>query len=127
MMKLRKIPFCLLILILTVIFYSCSSFTYRTYIEKEGEDDPEPVYTITLNNDYQNFTDYMFIGNRIENFGTYFNTYYNAVDEFNDAYEEYETKILSSYSEKIEAVGMRPPLSQEAMDKFNRAIEKPPV
>jgi tetratricopeptide (TPR) repeat protein len=108
----------------TILLFSCSSFTYKTYHEKEGEDDPEPVYTITLNQNFQDFTDYMFIGNRIENFGTYFNTFYNASYEFNDAYEEYQTRVLATYSEKIEAVGMRPVLSQEATDKFNKSIEK---
>src|SRR4030095_6085754 len=62
--------------------------------------------------------------NRIENFSTYFNTYFNAKENFDDAYEDYATRVLASYSEKPGSIFEKPSLSQEATDKFNKAIEK---
>jgi len=66
----------------------------------------------------------MFIGNRIENFGTYFNTFYNAQDKFDDGYDEYEKKILSHYSDRVDSIFITVQLSQDAIDDFNAAIEK---
>ena len=66
----------------------------------------------------------MFIGNRIENFSTYFNTYFNANENFNDAYDDYVTRVLASYNERQDSIFAKPRLSQEAIDKFNLAIQK---
>lgn len=105
---------------------ACSSFNYKTYDEKqnEGIDDPEPNYELTLEPGFQDFTGFMFIGNRIENFSTYFNTYFNASENFDDAYNDYATRVLSNYNEKQDSIFARPRLSQESIDKFNIAIEK---
>jgi uncharacterized protein YabN with tetrapyrrole methylase and pyrophosphatase domain len=65
----------------------------------------------------------MFIGNRIENFGTYFNTFFNAKENFDEAYEDYVTRVLSTYNERLDSIYATPGISQEAKDKFNR-IEK---
>jgi tetratricopeptide (TPR) repeat protein len=108
------------------MFVSCGQFTYKTYSENQenATDDPEPDYTVTLNNDFQNYSNFMFLGNRIENFGTYFNTYFNAKENFDDAYEDYATRVLANYSERLDSIYINPPLSQESIDKFNKAIEK---
>lgn len=107
-------------------FGACSSFNYKTYDEKqnEGIDDPEPNYELTLEPGFQDFTSFMFIGNRIENFSTYFNTYFNASENFDEAYDDYATRVLSNYNEKQDSIFARPRLSQESIDKFNIAIEK---
>lgn len=108
------------------IFQSCSSFNYKTYDEKSNEniDDPDPNYNLTLDQNFQDFTSFMFIGNRIENFSTYFNTYFNARENFDAAYEDYATKVLANYSTNPEIIFSKPVISQEATDKFNKAIEK---
>jgi tetratricopeptide (TPR) repeat protein len=105
---------------------SCSSFNYKTYDEKQNEnvDDPEPNYELTLDPKFQDFTNFMFIGNRIENFSTYFNTYFNASENFNDAYDDYVTRVLTNYNERQDSIFAKPRLSQESIDKFNIAIEK---
>jgi tetratricopeptide (TPR) repeat protein len=104
---------------------SCSSFRFITYDKNDTlTDDPEPNYSITLNSSFQEYTNFMFIGNRIENFGTYFNTYYNAEDNYALGYEQYEKRILSKYSERLDSVFLSPPLPLEAKDDFNNAIEK---
>jgi TolA-binding protein len=104
----------------------CSTFNYKTYDEEKNKDvdDPEPNYDLTLDPSFQEFTGFMFIGNRIENFSTYFNTYFNASENFSDAYDDYATKVLTNYSEKQDSIYAKPKLSQESIDKFNLAIEK---
>ncbi len=133
-MKIREIwKFCHSGLVFPVIaasvafiFYSCSTFNYKTYDQKlyPDVDDPEPDYNITLDKDFQDYTNFMFIGNRIENFGSYFNTYYNARENFDDAYDDYNTRILANYGNRIDSIYINQPLSQEAIDLFNKAIEK---
>lgn len=109
-----------------VFLQACSTFNYKTYDEKyyKDVDDPEPNYEITLDRNFQDFTSFMFIGNRIENFSTYFNTYFNANEKFNEAYDDYVTRVLVNYSEKQDSIFAKPQLSQEAIDKFTVAIEK---
>lgn len=109
-----------------LVFQSCSTFMYKTYVEQKDKDidDPEPNYEITLNQSFQEYTSYMFIGNRIENFGTYFNTFFNAKENYDEAYEDYVTRVLANYSERLDSIYIAPSLSQESKDKFNKAIEK---
>ncbi len=107
-----------------LLFCSCSSFNYKTYEENPNVEDPEPNYNITLNPDFQDFTTFMFPGNRIENFSTYFNTYYNAKENFDNAYEDYVIRILSTYSERLDSLFITQKLTQEATDNFNKSIEK---
>jgi TolA-binding protein len=124
-MKYPIIPKIAVFLLLLAIS-ACSTFNYKTYDEKQNKDidDPEPNYELTLDPDFQNYTAFMFIGNRIENFSTYFNTYFNANENFNDAYDDYATKVLAGYNEKQDSIFAKPQLSQESVDKFNVAIEK---
>src|SRR5512146_3423962 len=116
--------FALIPALTALIFASCSTFNYKTYEEQKDVDDPEPNYDVTLNADFQEYTSYMFIGNRTENFGTYFNTFFNAGENFDEAFEDYETRVLSTYSERPDSIYATPNMSQEAKDKFNKAIEK---
>lgn len=124
-MKYHKIPQILAFSALIVIS-ACSSFNYKTYDENQNKDidDPEPNYDLTLNKDFQDFTGFMFIGNRIENFSTYFNTYFNANENFSDAYDDYVTRVLANYNARQDSIFAKPQLSQESIDKFNLAIEK---
>jgi tetratricopeptide (TPR) repeat protein len=107
-----------------IVFQSCSTFSYKTYVEQNDVDDPEPNYNLTLNPYFQEYTSYMFIGNRVENFGTYFNTFFNATENYDEAYEDYEARVLSNYSERLDSIYSAPVLTQESKDKFNKAIEK---
>lgn len=109
---------------MALLFSSCSSFNYKTYEENPNVEDPEPNYNITLNQDFQDFTTFMFPGNRIENFSTYFNTYYNAKENFDNAYEDYVIRVLSTYSERLDSLFITQKLTQEATDNFNKSIEK---
>jgi tetratricopeptide (TPR) repeat protein len=112
--------------IFLIFSIGCSTFKYRAYdiSETKTSEDPEPNYEITLDQNFQDFTNFMFIGNRIENFSTYFNTYYNAQENYNDAYEDYVNRVLINYNQKQDSIFVKPVLSQESIDKFNTAIEK---
>ncbi len=125
-LKIPQIPAFLALLVFSLLLAACSSFNYKTYNEDANKDieDPEPNYDITLDGNFQDFTSFMFIGNRIENFSTYFNTYFNANENFNDAYDDYVTRVLANYSERQDSIFARPRLSQESIDKFNIAIQK---
>ncbi|MBZ0204069.1 MAG: hypothetical protein K8I03_13720 [Ignavibacteria bacterium] len=123
-----KIPnflkFCTIAAILAL--QACSSFNYKTYDEKQNEniDDPDPNYELTLDPGFQDFTSFMFIGNRIENFSAYFNTYFNANENFDDAYTDYVTRVLANYNVRQDSIFAKPVLSPESIDKFNVTIEK---
>lgn len=123
-----KYPIILKIAIFSILLAltSCSSFNYKTYDENQNKEvaDPEPNYELTLIDEFQDFTNFMFIGNRIKNFSTYFNTYFNAVENYDNAYEDYVTRVLANYNEKQDSIFAKPQLSQESIDKFNIAIEK---
>jgi len=121
-----KIYPALFFLLAAFFMQSCSTFNYKTYDEKANKniDDPDPNYELTLNDDFQNYTNFMFIGNRVENFGTYFNTFFNAKENYYDAYNDYVSRTLANYGESIDSVTITASLSQESIDKFNKAIEK---
>lgn len=121
-----KIFLTILFMSAAVFMQSCSTFNYKTYDEKANEniDDPEPDYQLTLSDDFQNYTNFMFIGNRVENFGTYFNTFFNAKENYYDAYNDYIDRTLANYGQSIDSVTITASLSQESIDKFNKAIEK---
>ena len=114
------------VFLLLLAFSACSSFNYKTYDENQnkGVEDPDPNYEVTLDGNFQDFTGFMFIGNRIENFSTYFNTYFNASESFDAAYDDYATRVLANYNVNQDSIFARPQLSQESIDKFNIAIEK---
>lgn len=116
----------IVVFLLLLALSACSSFNYKTYDENQnkGIDDPDPNYDVTLDRNFQDFTGFMFIGNRIENFSTYFNTFFNASENFDDAYNDYATRVLANYNEKQDSIFAQPRLSQESIDKFNIAIEK---
>jgi tetratricopeptide (TPR) repeat protein len=64
-----------------------------------------------------------FVSQRYVNTVAYFNTYYNAQTDFNDA----EKEVIAARSQELGkpvSQTTEPPLSQAAKDKFNLAIEK---
>ncbi|MEO6695071.1 MAG: tetratricopeptide repeat protein [Ignavibacteria bacterium] len=86
--------------------------------------DPEPNYNISLDHDYQDFASYIFMGNRIENFTAYFNTYYKADEDFNEALDEYRTSLISFYNRRLDSLGITPVVSGAMKEKIDKAIER---
>lgn len=123
MMKLSDIRV-FIIIAFAVSLIGCNYATHRT-ISKDNTDqeDPEPQYEISLEDDYQDFTSYIFMGNRVENFSTFFNVYYTADDEFEQALEEYRTNTLAAYNRKLDSLNINTSLSSGAKEKLNSVIK----
>lgn len=114
-----------LFLLMFISIWGCSHLSYRVLSsgEVKEDDDPEPVYDITLDEDYQNFVEYMFIGNRSESFGTYFNKYFSAKEDFDEGLQDYLTTFVANYNPRIDSLDVVPPVSTTAKEKFNNVIE----
>lgn len=104
----------------------CNFTTVRTYerpAEKE-EEDPQPNYDVSLDEDYQDFVSFMFMGNRNENFSTYFNTYFMASSDFEVAFNLYRTSTVASFNKRLDSLNITPPVSGDIKDKLNKVIER---
>ena len=109
------------------IFFNACSYTTHKSLEKPNttdEDDPQPNYDVTLGDNYQDFTSFMFMGNRSENFSTYFNTYFMAQEDFETALLEYRNATLSSYNKRLDSLNITPQIASETKDKLNKVIER---
>ncbi len=119
----------LIYLLVTIILYGlwgCSHLSYTVLSSgtiKEGEEDPEPLYDITLDENFQNYVEYLFIGNRSESFGTYFNKYYSAKEDFEEGLQDYLNTFIANYNPSIDSLDVVPPVSATAKEKFNSVIE----
>jgi TolA-binding protein len=102
--------------------------THRTVSKSTVSDstnsDPEPNYDISLDNNYQDFTSYIYMGNRMENFTAYFNTHFKADEDFEEAMAEYRTSLISIYSRRLDSLGVVPPVSPSVKEKLNKSIER---
>lgn len=114
--------------ILIISQNGCNFITHRTVSKSAVDDstnsDPEPNYDISLDNNYQDFTSYIFMGNRMENFTAYFNTHFKANEDFEEAMAEYRTSLISIYSRQLDSLGVVPPVSPSVQEKLNKSIER---
>lgn len=123
-MKLKVI---LILSVISAVFIAgCTHMSHRTYTKTEVpfDEDPEPVYDITLNENYQNFVEYMFAGNRSESFGTFFNKYYMAEVDYEEGMKEYVAGFIANYNPSIDSLDKVPPVPTAAKEKFNFVIER---
>lgn len=105
----------------------CNFTTVRTYerpSEKDVEEDPQPNYDVSLDEDYQDYVSFMFMGNRNENFSTYFNTYFMASSDFEEALNLYRTSTVASFNRRLDSLNITPPVSGDIKDKLNKVIER---
>ena len=119
--QLRIFFYLVVIYFLAVLTLSCNYVTHRTLsneVVKEDED-PEPDYNITLNQDYQDFVTYIFMGNRSESFGAFFNKFYQAQEDYNAAMLDYITSTIASYYRRLDSLNITPPVSSTSSDLFN--------
>ncbi|MDQ3021772.1 MAG: tetratricopeptide repeat protein [Bacteroidota bacterium] len=128
-MNLTKSIFIVSLLTIFALHYSgCSYLTYQTLSTDPGTDSTaavyEPDYNVTLDFDYQDFTSYLFMGNRVENFTAYFNTYFRANEDFEDAFEEYRLSLISYYNRRLDSLGVSPAVSGTVKEKLDKAIER---
>ncbi len=122
--KYRK--YWLFIFILFLFVYGCNYVTHKTTLKEqlEGEDDPEPVYDITLNPNYQDYVTYMFMGNRSEEFGTFFNKFYQALVDYEEALGDYRASTITAYNRKLDSLNIIPPVSPLAKEKLTNVLER---
>lgn len=121
-----------ILLIISVLFLvsteSCNYITHRTLsngaVLDSTSEDPEPNYNISLDRNYQDFVSYLYIGNRIENFTSYFNTFFKATEDYNEAFEEYRTTTIGAFNRSLDSMGVSAPLPGTAKEKLNKSIER---
>jgi tetratricopeptide (TPR) repeat protein len=119
-----------LILAAAVIFSltvsSCDYVTHRTMSKDfvSGTEEPDPDYDIALDYNYQDFTSFIFMGNRSESFGTYFNKLFSANEDFDDALKEYRASTIATYNRRLDSLNITPPVLQSTKDKFTKVIER---
>ena len=131
MKHIKYIPLLLLIFVLlsSVIQPGCSYLTHKTYSTENTPDSgsiivPDPNYNVTLDFDYQDFVSYFYMGNRVENFTAYFNTFYRSKEDFDAAYDEYRSTIISQYNKRLDSLGTVVPINASVKDKLDKAIER---
>jgi TolA-binding protein len=131
---LKHIKYVPVLLITFVILSSvlqpgCSYITHKTYSTENTPDSgsiivPDPNYNVTLDFNYQDFVSYFYMGNRVENFTAYFNTFYRSQEDFDDAYDEYRSTIISQYNKRLDSLGIVVPINASVKDKLDKAIER---
>lgn len=114
--------------VFAVYINSCSYLTYSTVTKSSNTDsaysEPEPDYDVTLDFDYQDFTSYLYMGNRIENFTAYFNTYFKAQQDYDEAFDEFRLSFIAIFNRSIDSLLVNPPVTQSVKDKLNKSIER---
>lgn len=125
-MRYFKLSIIILFLFAGIFVGGCNYTTVRT-LEKpaeKDEEDPQPNYNISLDEDYQNYVSFMFMGNRNENFSTYFNTYFMASSDFEDAFNLYRTSTVASFNRRLDSLNITPAVSNDVKEKLNKVIER---
>ena len=122
----RTIKYIFILAFSVAISGGCNYVTHRTLSKANisDEEDIEPDYNVSLNPEYQDFVSYIFMGNRSETFSTFFNKYFTAEEDFNEALQEYRSSVLASYNRRLDSLNITPPLSASAKEKFNKVIER---
>ncbi len=130
-MTLKAIRLLFILLCFSIIsaFYSgCNYITHRTiskdYAFDSTKSDQDPNYNVSLDFNYQDFTSYLYLGNRVENFTAYFNTFFKSQEDFNDAYDEYRASLFSYYNRRLDSLGITHDVPSSVKDKLTSAIER---
>ena len=126
MVKISKIAFYTLIIFTALSISSCDYATHRTLSKDYQPSDelPDPNYEVSLDYNYQDFTSFMFMGNRSESFGTYFNKFFTANEDFEEALKEYKTATIANYNRRLDSLSIVTPVLQSTKDKFTKVIER---
>jgi tetratricopeptide (TPR) repeat protein len=64
------------------------------------------------------------MGNRSESFSTYFNKFYTANEDFDEALKEYKTATIANYNRRLDSLSIFIPVQQSTKDKFTKVIER---
>lgn len=111
-----------------ICYTGCNFVTHRTVSVDSPYDsnksDQDPNYNVSLDYKYQDFISYFYLGNRVENFTAYFNTFFKSQEDFNEGYNDYRTTLISFYNKRLDSLGINPPISASVKDKMDKAIER---
>lgn len=80
----------LISLFITAVYVNGCDYTTHRTLSKETvttDEEPDPDYKISLDHNYQDFVSFMFMGNRSESFSTYFNKFYTANEDYEEAFK----------------------------------------
>lgn len=124
MKLLRKIKILVTVLSLIIFAGSCNYITHSTFSGYNEEGEPEPDYNITLNDSYQDFVSYIFMGNRIDNFTTYFNAFYTAETDYNLAMQQIRTSTIAAYNRRLDSLNIVTNISPQTKDLLNKVVER---
>ncbi|MCI0472939.1 MAG: hypothetical protein L0Y76_05075, partial [Ignavibacteria bacterium] len=123
-MKNAGIAVILLILSLAVL-YSCEHVKYSTVpIPDDSTEEPDPNFDVTLDYYFQDYTSFIFLGNRAESFGTYFNKFFTATEDYEEALKEFKAGAIAFYNRRLDSLNVLPPVQQGTKDKFTKVIER---
>ncbi|CAN5556744.1 hypothetical protein BH10BAC5_BH10BAC5_20930 [soil metagenome] len=118
----------MLVLLSASLISACNYTTHRTFsrtsTDTTYEVDADPDYSISLDPTYQDFVNYMYMGNRSDNFATYFNSFYLATEDFKDALKIYRTSTVATYNKRLDSINITPVLTQDIRDKLTKVIER---
>ena len=105
---------------------SCNYTSHRTVSKTHSTDkeDPEPDYNVTLDDNYQDYVTYIYMGNRSENFGTFFNKFYTALDDYDEAMKDYKASSIATYNRRLDSLNIVPAISPTAKEHLNKVIER---
>ncbi|MEO8445857.1 MAG: tetratricopeptide repeat protein [bacterium] len=127
-MRSIKLIILLPAIILALVFQSSCNFVTHKTLSTEQYDSTagnyEPNYNSSLDFSYQDFTSYLFIGNRVENFTAYFNTFFKSQQDFEEAMDEYNISLISFYNRRLDSLGINPPVGGSVKEKLDKAIER---
>lgn len=125
---INNIPSAAIVILFLLFISGCNYITHRTISQGAVYDslntDPEPNYNVSLDYEYQDFASYLFMGNRIENFTAYFNTFFKSSEDFSEAMEEYRAATISVFDSRLDSLGVIAPVSPGVKEKLNKAIER---
>lgn len=114
------------LLLISLINNGCNYISHRTYSRSNANqgEDAEPDYNVSLTENYQDFVSYIFMGNRAENFSAFFNKFYSALEDYDEAMEEYKTSTIATYNRNLDSLNIMPVISQTGKDKLLKVIER---
>ncbi len=116
----------IIVLCISITLGGCNYATHRTLSGNSvnEDEDPEPNYEVSLGEDYQNYVSYIFMGNRNENFSTYFNKYFTSLEDYDDGMKEYKTLVIANYNRRLDSIYTLPVISTSVKEKLNAVIAK---
>jgi tetratricopeptide (TPR) repeat protein len=66
----------------------------------------------------------MYLGNRAEEFGTFFNKFYQALVDYDEALTDYRASTITAYNRRLDSLNITPPISSTAKEKLDKVLAR---